>query len=232
MDTELQNGKRMKVYISYKHEIDDSAIRSIVAGLTNNGIEYSIDKNDLLYRGSISEYEREIGDSQRVIMVITQGYLESIHCMYEMANIVENGKLSSRVYPLVKIQERDNNGLQKLKHFWETRRNEELSRINRPGLDACVIDDLKKIDMVLANLDRFWIYIKDTNTSDFDELVADDAKSLVQCIKKDFADSRVDDCKTNPLKANDDTAARFHVTQYGSKSVAIGVFNGDTLNIQ
>jgi hypothetical protein len=229
---EMQNDKSFKVYISYKHEDAGSAIGSIVAGLENNGIEYSIDKNDLPYRESISAYEKEIGDSQHVIMVITQGYLESTHCMFEMANIVQNGKLNSRVFPLVKIEySRDNDGLQKLRELWETRRTTEMKHMRHPGSDGCVLDELKKIDMIIANLDGFWSYIKDTNTCDFDDLVADDAKLLIQCLKKEYDNSTIASQDLEPVKVNNDVVPTRNITQYGPKSVVTGNIYG-TLNIQ
>ena len=53
-----------KVHISYKHDKEhEAALKAIVAGLKKNDIAFSIDQYDILYRGSIDQYEIEIFDS-------------------------------------------------------------------------------------------------------------------------------------------------------------------------
>jgi hypothetical protein len=65
--------------------------------------DYSIirDKKDLDYKGSIKEFERRIGQGQCVILVISDKYLRSEHCMQELLEIYENQRFCERVFPIV-----------------------------------------------------------------------------------------------------------------------------------
>ena len=91
-----------KVYISYKHDSTyNGVLDSIKNGLKNNGIGFSIDQNSLRYKDNIEEYEKEIGQADRVIMIITPSYFESQACMFEMTQIFEYGRVEERVFPIV-----------------------------------------------------------------------------------------------------------------------------------
>ena len=81
-----------KIHISYKHDDNyNSAIDAIKKGLDNNGIAYTIDVDGIKYRDSIEEYEKEIGQANRVIMFVIPSYLKSLDCMFEMTQIFKIG---------------------------------------------------------------------------------------------------------------------------------------------
>jgi internalin A len=59
------------------------------------------DKHDLGYRRLISEFMQRIGKGKLVVTVISDKYLKSPHCMYELLEIYRNGGFTDRVFPIV-----------------------------------------------------------------------------------------------------------------------------------
>ena len=122
------------VYVSYKHnEATDSRIQAIINGLVTNHINYSIDKEHVGYRDSIRKYEEEIGQGARIIVVITDDYLESPHCMYELTQIWKNKNVKERVFPIIDIEKypRDSEGLLKSKAYWTNERSKNAHYLLR-----------------------------------------------------------------------------------------------------
>lgn len=95
------------VYISYAWaneanpdlEVD---VNNLCQIMERNGIYYKRDKDNLCpYRWSIHKSEEEIGEGCAVIVVVSEKYVKSLHCMHEWHLIRENGKISQRVFPIV-----------------------------------------------------------------------------------------------------------------------------------
>lgn len=65
------------------------------------GILIVRDKRDAGYRASIMEFMRRIGRGKAVIAVISNRYLESKNCMFELIEIAKNGDFRDRIFPIV-----------------------------------------------------------------------------------------------------------------------------------
>ncbi len=95
------------VYISYAWANDanpdlEADVNNLCQIMERNGIYYKRDKENLCpYRWSIHKAEEEIGEGCAVIVVVSEKYIRSLHCMHEWHLIRENGKISQRVFPIV-----------------------------------------------------------------------------------------------------------------------------------
>jgi peptidoglycan hydrolase-like protein with peptidoglycan-binding domain len=95
------------VYISYAWANEanpdlEADVNSLCQIMERNGIYYKRDKENLCpYRWSIHKAEEEIGEGCAVIVVVSEKYIKSLHCMHEWHLIRENGKISQRVFPIV-----------------------------------------------------------------------------------------------------------------------------------
>lgn len=177
-----------KVHITYKHdEMHKSGIDAILSGLDAHKIPYSIDKYDIWYRDNIQEYEKEIGASDIVIMFVIPEYFKSLDCMYEMTQLLKNGNIQKRVYPVVDMGEipRDGDGLIQVKKYWNEEKNRKADSLKRePGKPDFILTEISKISDILAALDDFWEYIVHTNTGSYESIIADNAEFLVTEIEK------------------------------------------------
>lgn len=182
MDSKLE-----KVHISYKwNEKYKDVLKAIESGLKENDIPYSMDKYDIMYKGSIDDYEKEIGASNRVIMFVIPEYFYSLDCMYEMTQMFKNGNIRERIFPLVDMKgiPRNGDGLTMIKDFWQKEKTRKSERLpTEPGGSSFLLMEIQKIDEVIKTLDEFWIFICRHSTGDFDELAKDNAALLIQEIR-------------------------------------------------
>lgn len=92
------------VYISYAwnepgSEHNEDGVNKLCELLTENGIAYARDSHGLCNKGeNIKNTEEEIGKGDAVIVVLSEKYLRSPHCMYEWALILKSGNIEKRVF--------------------------------------------------------------------------------------------------------------------------------------
>lgn len=224
-----------KVYISYRHDNKyNGVLDSIKKGLRNHGINFSIDQNSLRYRDNIEEYEKEIGQADKVIMIMTPGYFKSPACMFEMTQIFEYGRVEERVFPIVDMGDipRNGDGLSQIKEFWQSEKEKKAQEIRKePGNSRFRISEIEKIDNIICRLDDLWKFIVHVNTGTIDELTKDDAAMLINALKKSLSIPLVDiEMNRLSLLSTDTkpTSARV-VNQNGDKSTYIENNSGDII---
>lgn len=229
------NNQLSKVYISYKHDSNyDDAIESIKRGLRDYGIDYSIDQESLQYKDNIEEYEKEIGEADRIIMIITPGYFRSLACMFEMTQIFRHGRVEERVFPIVDMGDipRNGDGLSQIKEYWQQEKEKKALQITKePGHSEFRIAEITKIDDIIRRLDDFWKLIIHVNTASIDELTKDDAAMLIVTLKKSLCMSPVDTdmCRLSLLSTDTKPTTSQAVVQHGDKSIYIENNSGDII---
>lgn len=232
----MENTNKLdKVHISYKHLTSHKdKVECMYQSLMAAGIESSIDQHDLDVRDSIREYEKEIGLSKQVIVIITPEYLKSIQCMFELKEIIKNGDIKKRITVIAELDgiERNADGLGKIKDYWQEEKVRKAEQIKtEPGQIKVLTDELSIINDVITELDDAWLYISQHLTGGIEEMSKDNASKLVSVIKKALSEESV---VTNlePL-SNTSSAIRTATTpparsiKQGQKSVYIENLNGD-----
>lgn len=233
--SKIMENKLNKVYISYKHEDRyDYALKSIINGLRNNNIPYSIDTIDIKYKDDIVKYEKKIGSADRVIMFVTPSYLKSIDCMFEMSEIFKNKDVVERVYPVVNLESipRNIDGLESIRNYWRSQKDKiaELTRTESSSFDY-IISDFNKINAIIKQLDEFWDFIVHRYTGDYNKLIENDAVLLMEELQKvTTGGTQVPEEKFDPSEGTKPTVVRT-VSQNGEKSIYIENNNGNiTIN--
>jgi len=88
--------KGRPVYFSYARSSSkkpewehlSDCVDAILKQLEDQNIEYRLDKRDIGAGGRISDFEKEIGwNSEVVVLVFSDKYFRSMHCMYEFVQI-------------------------------------------------------------------------------------------------------------------------------------------------
>lgn len=229
----LMENRLEKVHISYKHDDNyNSAIDAIKRGLDNNGIAYTIDVDGIKYRDSIEEYEKEIGQANRVIMFVIPSYLKSLDCMFEMTQIFKIGKIKERIFPIVDMGliARNGDGLKQIKDYWQKEKIKKSEQIQmEPGGSTFVLGELTKIDNILKTLDDIWDYLVHINTGEYKELIANDAAMLITELQATLPSLPVPMDNTF-IPSGDTMPAEFRtITQNGDKSLNIGNNYGEII---
>lgn len=227
----LMKKRTEKVHISYKHDdAHKDAIRAIINGLEENHIPYSIDEYDLQYRDNIDDYEKEIGSSDIVVMFVTSGYFKSIECMFEMTQIFKSGNIYERVFPIVDMGEfeRNDDSLKKIKFFWNNERNKKIKDITQ-GISEPITNGIKKIDGILNTIDDLWNFLCRYNSGNYEKLIENNAKLLMEEIKKYlYPELEPDTENFTPTTATMPTGTRV-ITQNGEKSLYIEKNSGNII---
>lgn len=145
------------VFISYAWGKEGDEWEKIVneldQSLQKRGLKIIRDKRDLGYKGSIRRFMERIGEGDCVIVVISDKYLRSKNCMFELVEIAENKQFADRIFPIVLSNARiyDWRGNADYLDYWEKEKAELSERIRS-------MKDLSNLDGLTAELndyDRF-----------------------------------------------------------------------------
>lgn len=93
------------VFISYAWGEDtherEAIVNELDQSLQKRGLKIIRDKRDLGYKGSIRDFMKSIGEGSCVIVVISDKYLRSKNCMFELVEIAANKQFTDRIFPII-----------------------------------------------------------------------------------------------------------------------------------
>jgi internalin A len=91
-----------EVFVSYAWTPESAAIVDrIHQALDEHGIRLIRDREEVRYKDSIRDFMRRIGQGKAVIVVISDKYLKSENCMFEMVEVAKAQGLRERIFPIV-----------------------------------------------------------------------------------------------------------------------------------
>ncbi|MEM6963623.1 MAG: TIR domain-containing protein [Bacteroidota bacterium] len=158
-----------QIYISYAWGGASEKIVNLLDNeLQEKGITVIRDKRNLGYRGSIIEFMRDIGNGNKVIVVISEKYLRSENCMYELTQIYENKDFAKRIFPIVLEDANIYSPIGRLQYikFWNDKIEELDTAIKSsgPGLNLTQIQqELNNYGNIRAAFDNMAFILKDMN---------------------------------------------------------------------
>lgn len=88
------------VFLSYSHQ-DSEIADEIDYALDKSGVRLKRDIRDVKYRQKFSEFMLRVRDSDYVLMLISDHFLKSEYCMYEVAEFTKDHSYDSRILPIV-----------------------------------------------------------------------------------------------------------------------------------
>lgn len=176
------------VYISYKHydnckdlakkEKYTGCLNNILNGLEGIHIPYSIDSQNIKYKDSIKLFEEEIGEGLIVIAIITPEYLKSVGCMYELAQVFENGNINDRLFPVVDI-DRSLDFQKEVIAFW----NKQITELKDSSAKLPYTDsfstEIAKVELILKHMGSIWKYLCDRNADSMEGMTENNAEKLM-----------------------------------------------------
>jgi hypothetical protein len=225
--------KEQFVFISYAWGGErEEIVNQIDQALQQRGIKIIRDKRDLGYKGSIKSFMERIGRGNCVIVVISNKYLRSSNCMFELVEIAENKQFYDRVFPLVLEDANIYDPVKRIEYVkhWEEKRAElagamkELDPANLQGIR----EDMDLFDRIRDKISGLASLLKDMNTltpemhreSDFSELYDAIQKRMEEAPAESSVEEKVDNEKTVQEKR----AAENNVTATNG-SIGIGGIN-------
>jgi len=221
-----------EVFISYAWGGDsEKIVNELDQAFQQKGITLVRDKRDLGFKGMITDFMLKIGTGKAVVVVISDKYMKSPYCMFELLEIYRNQQFKERVFPIVLGDANIFDPLPRLQYLkhWQDKKKELDEAIMQFGTDAITVigDDYKTHKKIFDNFGEIVNILKDINSltpqmhrdSEFsiligavEKLIGDDNKSAT------LQSSVKDDVNAEPAKHRIKTDLS-QITDFRKKSI-------------
>lgn len=146
----------------------EEIVNQIDEALQKRGVKITRDKRDLGYKGSIKEFMERIGQGNCVIVVISDKYLRSPNCMFELVEIAEGKQFHDRIFPVVLADANIYDPIKRVEYvkYWELKRAElaDAMRTLDPANLQGIRDDMDLYDRIRDEISGLTSTLKDMNT--------------------------------------------------------------------
>ena len=207
----------------------EEIVNQIDTSLQERGIRIVRDKRVLGYKGSIQQFMERIGQGNCVIVVISDKYLRSPNCMFELVEIAENKQFHDRIFPIVLADADIYDPVKRLGYvkYWEDKRNELASvmRTVDPANLQGIRDDMDLYDRIRDKISGLASILKDMNTLTPDMHRDSDFREIYDAIEKRMSES--------PAEAADPQEGHANSTKEGMRpGGSVAANKGSIGNIQ
>lgn len=191
-----------QIFISYCW--DDIAFADLIDNdLQALGYTLTRDQRDLKFKDSIKRFMESIGEHDFVISIISDNYLKSTNCMYEISEVMRNRKYKDKML-LVILNESDkqfitvpvmNNfaaNIYQIHHrisyttYWEQQKDEikqAIATIQDEANKLPHLPELKRVTNIASNIGEFLQEIQDWNNTSLSELKSTNYAKFVEVIQ-------------------------------------------------
>jgi len=152
-----------EVFVSYAWNPESCAVVDrLQQALGQEGIRLIRDREEVRYRDSIHDFMRRIGQGRCVVVVISEKYLMSENCMFEMVEVAKAQALRERIFPIVLSDANIYKATGRIRYvrYWE----DEIRELDE-ALKTVRGDNLRKLQEdlnVYAEIRRLFDGIADT----------------------------------------------------------------------
>lgn len=179
---EDEDSSNITVFLSYSWEDGDFA-DIIEKELMKEGLRVCRDIRDLCAWKSIKDYMNTIRDQDYVVALVSENYLHSENCMYEIGEILKDKDFMDKIFPAVISKDiyDINKHIEYIK-YWEESNDKLEEQINKLSLSnrAALTDTFRRRKAIESNIDDFLKIVKDMNNPDIDNV----CEVIIEKIKK------------------------------------------------
>jgi len=229
--------KNPEIYISYAWT-DESKIvlKELRNALDSENLKYKVDEQDIDYKDNIREFEERLGKGDYIILIISDNYLKSKNCMYEILKIKEKGDVYNRVFPVVLKNAKIYNALDIIDYvkFWEDQKADLNLKLKTIGAEDIgpLRTDIDVYSRIRETISDIMGILREMFTSSADDLIDTKFTKLINAIHEQYrADMNIDSTENSTDKRTDNFGDNRQINQYGNKSIYIEKNGGDiTIN--
>lgn len=125
------------------------------------------DIRDISHWKSIREYMQSIRDMDYAVLIITDNYLKSFNCMFEVLEVMKERNYQDKIFPVV-VEKSIYNPSGRIKYIahWQAefkKLKDEMNKIEDVINAGSIIDDLKRTQNITFNIDEFLGKVADMN---------------------------------------------------------------------
>lgn len=167
--------RNFEIFLSYCWADQEIAEKIKVALEKNKMINLHMDKIDIGIWNSIKEYMQSIPQMDYTILLISDAYLKSSNCMYEVLEVMRDRNYREKIFPAV-----INSGIYKpairaeYVKYWQNeydKLNESLKGIHIQNIGG-LGEDLKRAQDISANMATFLDKVADMNNPAIEDISA------------------------------------------------------------
>lgn len=164
---------KVNIFLSYCWNDSSEADRIYDYFKRNLNIELHRDTIDIGKWGSIKEYMQSISNMDYTILLISDSYLKSANCMYEVLEVMRDRNYRDKIFPAV-IYSRIYSPVTRAKYVkhWQDEFNElegTLKEINVQNLGK-LNEDLKRRQDISSNIAEFLDTVSDMNNPNIEDV--------------------------------------------------------------
>ncbi|WP_430013395.1 HEAT repeat domain-containing protein [Microcystis ichthyoblabe FBCC-A1114] len=189
----LSQPMNQQVYISYNWQEDSNEMANqLVQAFEAKGIEIIRDKTHTSYKDSIKNFMRQIGQGKCVVAVISDRYLKSENCMFELVEIARNGDFYQRIFPIILPDARIHKDFERIDYlkYWEDEKSQLQAKYKQIDLAKTnsILETVNLYDEIRGNIDNLTNILKDMNTLNIDLHRQSEFAAMIQKVETKLAE--------------------------------------------
>jgi hypothetical protein len=158
-----------EIYVSYAWGGEsENWVNEIDQAFLKKGVMITRDKRDLGYKGSIREFMERIGRGKTIVVVISDKYLRSKNCMFELLQIAENKQFRDRIFPVILSDADIYDAIKRLQYikFWEIKKKELSEAMKEVGPEHLqgIREEIDLFDNIRDEIANLTNTLQDMNT--------------------------------------------------------------------
>jgi len=176
---------RQTLFISYSWA-DTNTADKIDTIFQPTGIFIKRDIREIKFKGSIKNYMSEIRETDFVLILISDSFIKSSNCMFEMLELLKEKDYQKKVLPVLIDGTKIFKPLERIEYikYWTEKFIEletELKAVNTTDVIE-LYKELKHIENIKGSIDEFLSIISDENFLSFSKLIEQKFKPIFDYI--------------------------------------------------
>ncbi|MCA2553158.1 MAG: HEAT repeat domain-containing protein [Microcystis sp. M04BS1] len=202
----LSQPMNQQVYISYNWQEDSNEMANqLVQAFAAKGIEIIRDKTHTTYKDSIKNFMQQIGQGKCVVAVISDRYLKSENCMFELVEIARNGDFYQRIFPIILPDARIHKDFERIDYlkYWEDEKAKLQAKYKEIDLAKTnsIMATLNLYDEIRSNIDNLTNILKDMNTLNINLHRQSEFAAMIKAVETKLAEDSQKLSNQSPVKS-------------------------------
>ena len=121
------------VYVSYARTPESGKlVDKLEKAFLSQGVELQRDVSSMSYGDSISAFMKQMGQGEAIVVVLSDDYLRSEYCLFELLEASRHSEFAERVFPLVMTGTPIIDAADSLRYYghWEAKEQELIAKRN------------------------------------------------------------------------------------------------------
>ena len=219
-----ENNKEPNIFLSYSHK-DKKIANRVDDFFISKKLSLTRDEKDASPYSDLKKFMDTIRDHDYVIMLISDAYLKSTNCMYEVVQFIQEKNYSDRIFPIIidnEVNIFDQSEHSKYINYWQVKHKElgdKIKTLKNNGIIS-LQEELDKINIFQSNIGKFLKKIVELKCIPLDELESTNYKAILDKISKTFdvLQKKEVEIKSDKLKLRTDDK---RVTESATKTITL-----------